>query len=243
MQVDTTLSYERSSAVSGIDTLLDVPIGSGEATRDEAPEITEWSGQSLATSSAAFVYATWMMMAIAGPSAAAHNLDAFGAHLPEGAIAVDKVPQERHELETGHTSLQLQAFRRGESELLTALEANPVEDGQTHAAEHILAQMLANHEMATGAWVLRAVKGEVPGAEASAMLRLLARFSPFDADRRVHLVKIGLASQHVEVRDAAMQAVENWREVTSIEALRNHRDEISWLRDYAKQILRDLSEQ
>jgi len=73
------------------------------------------------------------------------------------------------------------------------------------------------------------------------VLRLLARLSPFDPDTRAQVVKVGLKSQHVEIRDAAMQAVENWGEAALIKSLRNHRDEVPWLKSYAGQILKDLS--
>jgi hypothetical protein len=74
----------------------------------------------------------------------------------------------------------------------------------------------------------------------AALLRLLSRVSQLDAEQRRSVVRRGLASNSVEIRDAAVQAAETWEDAALAELLRQHRDPVSWLSDYAERVAFDL---
>ena len=57
------------------------------------------------------------------------------------------------------------------------------------------------------------------------------------------LVEQALQHEDVEVRDAAVYAIEHWEDPKCIDLLRDHlaREPEEWLRDYMSQVLEDLS--
>jgi len=56
---------------------------------------------------------------------------------------------------------------------------------------------------------------------------------------RVQLVQIGLASPSLDVRDAAIQAVENWGGESLVNLLRGHTESVPWLSQYLEQVIQD----
>jgi hypothetical protein len=44
----------------------------------------------------------------------------------------------------------------------------------------------------------------------------------------------------VEVRDAAIRALEKWGTLDCLDVLRQHRDAEAWLHDYVQQVVQDL---
>ena len=58
---------------------------------------------------------------------------------------------------------------------------------------------------------------------------------------RVELVRDGLATEGVEIRDAAVQAAEAWGDLGMVEVLESHREPVAWLRDYVRSVIDDLA--
>lgn len=117
------------------------------------------------------------------------------------------------------------------------LDDAAIEDGVSHRAEHLI----STHMAGLGeAGLLDAVRSSESPARAAAFLRLLGRSSSLSSWLRGELVTWALASASVEVRDAAVQAVENWADRTFAKQLRAHVEPIGWLRDYAANVVRDL---
>jgi hypothetical protein len=121
--------------------------------------------------------------------------------------------------------------------ILKALDESPIEDGVTHRAE---AAIDAHITRVGGALAVRQTRAMASLAQAAAFLRLLGRSERLRPQDRMALVQWGLASESIEVRDAAIQAVENWEDRTLVGLLEKHNDEIPWLSSYAANVARDL---
>lgn len=121
--------------------------------------------------------------------------------------------------------------------LFAAINEEPVEDGVVHRAEAVLAAHV--EEFGATALVEHACGSSTPARSAS-LLRLLSRVSRLDAEQRHAIVRRGLASANVEIRDAAVQAAETWEDTALAELLRHHREPVAWLSEYARRVASDL---
>jgi hypothetical protein len=121
--------------------------------------------------------------------------------------------------------------------LFTAVDEEPVEDGVVHRAEAALAAHIAEFGATT---LVEHACSTSKAMRCAALLRLLSRVSQLDAEQRRSVVRRGLASNSVEIRDAAVQAAETWEDAALAELLRQHRDPVSWLSDYAERVAFDL---
>jgi hypothetical protein len=122
--------------------------------------------------------------------------------------------------------------------LFAAIDEEPVEDGVVHHAEAALAANIA--EFGATALVKHAC-GTSTATRSASLLRLLSRVSRLDAEQRRSVVRRGLASDSVEIRDAAVQAAETWEDAALAELLRHHREPVSWLSEYARRVASDLA--
>lgn len=121
-------------------------------------------------------------------------------------------------------------------------EAQPVEDGVAHPAERILARALRIGEQAAALDVIGALCVDTarPGFSA-ATLRCLGRLTnPGSSAWRAALVGGALAHTHLEVRDAAVQAVESWGGTDMIDILLAHRECEAWLTEDVREVTQDL---
>lgn len=126
-------------------------------------------------------------------------------------------------------------------QLLRALEAEPIEDGRCHVGEDTLAAATRLLGGAVDNWLAGIADRARNPAERAAILRLAGRCGlPGGGAARRHLVNDSLASSHVEVRDAAVQAAESWEDPSLVEVLEAHREPVAWLADYIAQVLDDL---
>ena len=126
--------------------------------------------------------------------------------------------------------------------LYAALEAEPVENGMNHPAEEIIAEALRHPEDRQVLECLEnlSLDAERPGT-AAAVLRCVGRQqNPASPSWRAGLVRMGLASENVEIRDAGAQAAESWGGREMAEILREHRETEPWLRNYILDVIKDL---
>lgn len=121
--------------------------------------------------------------------------------------------------------------------IVTFLRDEPVEAGLNHPAEATLQTYLDTYGSAHVASILSALDNSAIWAD---LLRLLGRSQHIPLADREQLVRDGLASAHVEVRDAALQAAELWDDSNLATLVRTHREPVPWLAEYAVQIARDL---
>jgi hypothetical protein len=150
-----------------------------------------------------------------------------------------EVPEERSS-DTSYNDTQPRidpAEVRSLSEIMSVLGEEPIEDGITHRAEI----PLDAHLQRFGAvHIVQAVCESGHPARSAALLRLLGRLGNVGATGRMTLVEWGLSSPSVEIRDAAVQAVENWEDHAVADLLRGHAEPVAWLAQYAENVLRDL---
>lgn len=138
--------------------------------------------------------------------------------------------------DTSRTTLSPSTLASVEA-MVRLLEDEPIEDGVTHRAEDLLAAHLANHRESG---LIEAVQGAARSACAAAMLRLLGRSMSLSAPLREQIVRWGLRSTSVEIRDAAIQAVENWEDARLAKLLEAHDERVPWLRAYAALVTRNV---
>lgn len=129
------------------------------------------------------------------------------------------------------------------SKLWTAFEAEPLEDGMNHLADEIIEKALKPENQT----ILRWLKDLCLNAEepdfAAAVLRCLGRqVLPGTNSWRTELVRDGLATNNVEIRDAAVQAAESWGGQEILNVLESHQEPEQWIQDYIRDVVNDLRE-
>jgi len=117
------------------------------------------------------------------------------------------------------------------------IEDYPVEDGYSHPAEEILKEVIFEDNIAFKEWLLQLEKEDE--ALFAEVLRLLGRIEPTQIeDWYLEIAKIALANSNIEVRDAAVQAIELWATPKAFSLLREHCEQTSWLKEYIDRIIK-----
>jgi hypothetical protein len=130
-------------------------------------------------------------------------------------------------------------MRRLLARIIAAIEQEPVEDGVSHPAEPWLARFLQQYSAT--ALYSETFEGRHGAVRAASLLRLLGRQKPENPGVREKILRAALASSSIEVRDAAVQAVELWEDRTAIEVLRSHVEQTRWLADYINRVLQQIA--
>ncbi len=131
---------------------------------------------------------------------------------------------------------------RLEAKLVAAFDADALEDGIEHPAEHLIAAALRNQENSGIHDVLRSFSlDEQRPAFAASVLRCLGRqAAPGTSSWRVNLLGDALANEDIQIRDAAIQAAELWGDRALSEVLESHVEAEPWLRDYIVEVVESL---
>lgn len=134
------------------------------------------------------------------------------------------------------------SWSRLKTRLHIAFSDEPLEDGVSHRAETILVETLM---APPGDSLFDAIRTYCTAASrpsfAAETLRCLGRITaPGTADWRLALVRDALGSPDIEIRDAALQAVEGWEDAALVPVLKSHRESEEWLRDYLCEVLHYL---
>ena len=124
--------------------------------------------------------------------------------------------------------------------LFASLESESVEDGATHPAQEILRDAVLGYSRdETSRWLTELLSASDPSRRAG-ILQCLGRLEQPEAIQvGKRLVLNALRSADVEVRAAAISTIEQWATHDILDALRNHRETIPWLRRYVQQVLHD----
>ena len=136
------------------------------------------------------------------------------------------------------------AYERFSRSIVRALEDEPIEDGFLHPADKLIEAAMRADTMACREWLARTLTENFSSrpALAGAILRCISRL---DHSRVVGwgggLVRSALAHRDVEVREAAIRALEAWGGDEAISLLRNHADSEPWLAEYTQRVIKDLS--
>lgn len=122
-----------------------------------------------------------------------------------------------------------------------AFESAPFADGMDHPADEVLEFGLRSEERAAIlAWLASLYGGVESPAFLASVLRCLGRHDPGTTEWRVGVVRRALAHDHLEVRDAALQAAESWAGVEMVRVLRAHDEPVAWLAGSIDQVVSDL---
>lgn len=134
--------------------------------------------------------------------------------------------------------LDYDLFRK---ELLQRIKSAPIEDGVTHLAESLLKRVIYQNSDAPDWFLL--ILGEyklVYPSICASIIRCLGRLNYFNGG--VEIMEVYIKHSDVEIRDAAIRALEHWGGEASIGVLREHHDSEKWLNDYVEQVIKDLEE-
>jgi len=127
--------------------------------------------------------------------------------------------------------------------LYASIVAEPVEDGVTHPGEDILREILNRWASASIDDLARLVFDAPDHSVSASVLRLAGRIHEFpEGTVRKNLISRALQSPDIELRDAAIQTAGSWEDQELLPILKNHREEIFWLRDYLQDVISDLEE-
>lgn len=134
--------------------------------------------------------------------------------------------------------------RRLLEQVRMALDAEPLEAGMDHRAEEILADAL---EGSVPSAILDAIRACCVSDEerfgVADLLRCLARLaSPGTEEWRTDLIRDALTSDNLEVRDAALEAADVWRDRGLLRVLQSHREPTAFLREEIAAMIRDWND-
>jgi hypothetical protein len=125
-------------------------------------------------------------------------------------------------------------------EILDGLANEAVEDGVTYPSESLVHSYLESYSHGGSSWseILKSASSR-PSVLAD-FLRLAGRAKSGDSAIRIQLLKAGLRSSSVEVRDAAVQAAELWADPAAVAVLAKHQEAVPWLADYLENVKREI---
>lgn len=130
------------------------------------------------------------------------------------------------------------------SKLIATLLDEPIEDGVTHPAEHVIDEALLTHSSECLDW-LSWVLIENYDTRPSLSAAIVRCIGSLEYDQVGHwgmrVADDALQHKHVEVREAAVRALEAWGGCEALGMLRNHGDSVAWMNEYVRQVIIDLS--
>jgi len=129
--------------------------------------------------------------------------------------------------------------------ILRLLEVEPIDDGYSHPAEEVMENALKKDKTLTSAWIEGIyLENFKRPAMATGILRCVGRLknSLVESSGR-NMARRGLSHPDVEVREAAIRALETWGGQESVETLKAFIDNepVFWLKNYLTQVITDLS--
>lgn len=127
-------------------------------------------------------------------------------------------------------------------EVIYTLIEEPIEDGYSHPAENIIEETIKTYPLYAGNWVQSLYIDNLNNYTlAAGILRCIGRLNPNITQPWGSIMAIGaLLHFDVEVREAAVRAIEMWEDPTIIGYLERREEKVPWLADYIKQVIKDL---
>lgn len=134
-------------------------------------------------------------------------------------------------------------IRHLRQQISSYLDERPLEDGVIHPAEAVVAKALTGGVEQLAALLLL-IETEMSAPDFSAaMLRLAGRVGRNAGhDSFEGIIDRALRSSSPTLREAAVEAVEQWEDPELLPLLRDHNEPLSWLKDYIEAVIEDLSE-
>ncbi len=147
-------------------------------------------------------------------------------------------------IETRGAVVKIPAQLRLARWLSEAFEAEPFEDGMDHPAEEIIGNAIhSGSDSRVFDWISEICLDAERPAFAASILRCLGRIVyPGQRSWRTELVRKALTMDNIQIRDAAIQATENWGGNEIRNVLRTHHERSPWLRNYLQSVIDDLED-
>ena len=137
-----------------------------------------------------------------------------------------------------------QRYKCFRSRLIATLLDEPIEDGVRHPAEHVIDDALGANSSDCRDWLSRVLVEQYqtrPSISAS-IVRCIGRLEYDQVGAwGMRVADDALRHKDVEVREAAIRALEAWGGRKALDILRNYEDERPWLNEYVRQVIVDLS--
>ena len=125
------------------------------------------------------------------------------------------------------------------NELYAAFDVEPFENGIAHPSEQVIASALQN-QIALDWFGDFCTDIRHPDFAASVLRCLGRQTCPGTSQWRSNLIQQALATDDMEIREAAVQVVESWGANDLLDILRSHDEPESWIRDYISDVIIDL---
>lgn len=130
--------------------------------------------------------------------------------------------------------------------LLQAFALEPIEDGFPHPAEQIIEKALKTYHLTAIDWIKATYIRNIERVTiAAGIMRCIGRLnSNLTSIWGIVMAASGLLQPNIEIRDAAVRALEAWGGQEALVALKAHvqSESSSWLKKYIEQVIIDLSE-
>lgn len=127
-------------------------------------------------------------------------------------------------------------------EVIHALNEESIEDGYSHPAENIMQETIMTYSPYAGIWIQSLYIENLNNHKlAAGILRCIGRLnSKISKPWGSIMVTGALFHSDVEVREAAVRAIEMWEDYSVIGYLEQREEKVPWLSDYIKQVIKDL---
>ncbi|HDN67380.1 MAG TPA: hypothetical protein ENF86_00300 [Firmicutes bacterium] len=125
--------------------------------------------------------------------------------------------------------------------IISAITTEPVEDGIYHPAQDILKSAIEDQPQETFNWIKRLLSDECNSSVVASVIKCLGRLNPRLCEGWLtDIIRTGLQHSDVEVRDSTVQAIENWEIKEAIPLLREHHEDVPWLKEYIQGVIEDI---
>ena len=141
-----------------------------------------------------------------------------------------------------HLAGQIQKREDLAAKLWSVFQVSPVEDGINHPGEVTVREALQSvDEYPVLEWLKMFSVDTAHPHFAASVLRCLGRQQrPGTPLWRMEVIRKALATDVVDLRDAAAQAAESWGGLEMRDVLQEHIDPVTWLQGYIMDILNDM---
>ncbi len=135
-------------------------------------------------------------------------------------------------------------YDRFRTKLIATLLDEAIEDGVTHPAESLIDEAFRADSSDCQNWLSQVLVEHYPTRPSlcASIVRCIGRL---DYDRvrgwGMRVVDDALQNRDIEVREAAIRALEAWGRPAALDVLRRHKDAVAWLNEYVRQVVVDLS--
>lgn len=138
--------------------------------------------------------------------------------------------------------LKAPPFEELQLKFTTQLHRTMYKDDEPHPADRLLDTLLVYYPSKAETWLLKEFDANWGNAFFTTNLLLALSSQPVSNidPWGFHIASCALKHTHMQVRVAAIMALEHWEDVRSIDTLEGHTDKLDYMNSYARSVLRAL---